>query len=428
MAADDEEAKGGAGARQRPAVTIDLTAQSVRAGPAGAAPEPPKAEAAKEPPASGRRSGDAGRFSGAARAMSGDEDWRRAASAGIVGGLVALAVILLLQAVGLLPAPGRSAANQAIDQAKAAGDAITALDRRLTAVEAMTEGIPAMRSEAKALADKVASLDAIRNMTASRGDLDAVAANLAAVAKKIDGAAPAATRGDLAALAERVNRVEVAAAAGGGDAGAANAAVSSLTGQLADAEGQVRALTDRVAAAEAKMGSLGAPSGGAAATRTLAVATLRRAAEGDAPFAADVDMVASLGLAGDDIAALRPMADKGVASRAAIAGEFPAVGEAILAAAATTDPNAGFLRRLLDSLVTIRPTGPIAGRDPAAIVSRMRDDTAKGDLAAALSEREALPEAGKAASAEWAAKAADRVALDALIEKIARAFDPPKAG
>src|SRR5664279_3493601 len=130
MAADDEEAKGGAGARQRPAVTIDLTAQSVRAGGAGAAPEPPKAEPPKEPPSSGRRGANAGQFGSAARAISGDEGWRRGASAGIVGGLVALAVIILLQAVGLLPAPGRSAANQAIDQAKAAGDAITALDRR----------------------------------------------------------------------------------------------------------------------------------------------------------------------------------------------------------------------------------------------------------------------------------------------------------
>ena len=428
MAADDEEARGGAGARQRPAVTIDLTAQSVRAGGPSAAPEPPKAEPPKEAPASGRRGIDAGQFSSAARAISGDEAWRRAASAGIVGGLVALAVILLLQAVGLLPAPGRSAANQAIDQAKAAGDAITALDRRLTAVEAMTEGIQAMRTDAQALADKVASLDALRPMTASRGDLDTVAANLAALAKKIDGAAPAATREDLAGLAERVNRIEVTAAAGGGDASASSAAISSLTGQLAGAEAQVRALTDRVAAAETKVGGMGVSSGGPAATRALAVATLRRAAEGDAPFAADVDMVASLGLAGDDIAALRPMADKGVASRSAIAAEFPAVGEAILAAAATTDPNAGFLRRLLDSLVTIRPTGPIPGSDPAAIVSRMRDDTAKGDLAAALAERAALPEAGKSASAEWAAKAADRVALDALIEKIARTFDPPKAG
>ena len=58
----------------------------------------------------------------------------------------------------------------------------------------------------------------------------------------------------------------------------------------------------------------------------------------------------------------------------------------------------------------------------------MNDDVAKGDLAAALAEREALPQAGKDASAEWAAKAADRVGLDGLIERIARALDPPKAG
>jgi hypothetical protein len=58
----------------------------------------------------------------------------------------------------------------------------------------------------------------------------------------------------------------------------------------------------------------------------------------------------------------------------------------------------------------------------------MADWVAKGDLGAALAERDALPQAGKDASAEWAAKAADRVALDALVERIARALDTPKAG
>ena len=165
--------------------------------------------------------------------------------------------------------------------------------------------------------------------------------------------------------------------------------------------------------------------------RAIAVAALRRAADGDQPFGSDVDLVSALGIAGDDVAILRPIAVKGVPARAALSAEFLEVADGILSATLASDPNAGFWQRIIDSLgslVTIRPTGPVAGDDPAAIVSRMTDAMAKGDLAAALAERDALPQTGKEASSEWAAKAVDRVALDALVERIARAFDAPKAG
>jgi hypothetical protein len=431
MAADEDEPKGGA--RQRPPVTIDLAAEEVRAkagdpvkdersaeprtGRRPDAPTPPPPPSSPPPPLppTGRT----------VRGLTGDEPWRQSALAGLAGAIIALIVVFLLQTVGLWPAPGRSAANQALEQSRATADTAMALDRRLAAVESMTETLPAIRADLKTISDKVASLDAIRNMTASRGDLDALSANVAALGKRIDALPPAATRDDLAGLTERVARLEVGAAAG---TGAAPEAVSALATQLSDSEAQLKALSDRVAAAEAKVAAPAVVSGGEAATRGLAVAALRRGAQGGMPFADDVDMVAALGLAGDDIAALRPYAAKGVSDAASLATEFPAVADAILAATAASDPNAGIFQRILNSLVTIRPAGPVAGTDPPAIVSRMKDDVAKGDLVAALAERDGLPIAGKDASAAWAAKAADRVALDALVDKVARTLDPPKAG
>ena len=438
---DDKAAERRTGPRQRPPVTIDLTAEEIRAKTASAA----KAESAKDntaevPPASGgRRESDnpgagAQMFRGAAaRALAPDDGWRRSTLAGVAGGLMALIVVILLQAIGILPAPGRSAANQAIEQAKTASDASVGLDRRLTAVEAMTESIPATRTEIRSLSDRSAALEGGRATLAARSDVEAVAANVAALGQKIDSAVPTASRADLVALTERIARVEVAAAAGGGaGAGASTEAIASLTSQLADAEAQVRSLTDRIAAAEAKVGSVGVPvAGGESALRAIAVAALRRAADGDQPFGSDVDLVSALGIAGDDVATLRPIAARGVPARAALSAEFPEVADAILSVTSASDPNAGFWQRVIDSLgslVTIRPTGPVAGGDPAAIVSRMTDAVAQRDLAAALGERETLPQAGKDASAEWAAKAADRVALDALVERIARVFDAPKAG
>jgi hypothetical protein len=417
MAADEDEPKGGQ--RQKPTVTIDLAVE-------------PKPERPDEPPRSGRRpdppppppppppSGG-----GAKGAAGGEEAWRQSGLAGLAGAVIALVVVFLLQTVGLWPAPGRSTAEKAMEQSQATAETVTGLDRRITAVETMTEALPAIRAELKTIGDKVASLDAIRNMTASRGDLDALSGSVAALGKRLDALPKPVTQDDLAGVTERIARLEVSAAAG---TGAPSEAVNSLATQLSDSEAQVKALSDRLTAAEAKRAAPVVAGGGEAATRGLAVAALRRGAQGSMPFADDVDMVAALGIAGDDIGTLRPYAAKGVADAGALAAEFPAVADAILAATEANDPNTGILQRIFNSLVTIRPAGPVAGGDPAAIVSRMKDDVAKGDLAGALAERDGLPVAGKDASAAWAAKAADRVALDQLVEKIARTLDPPKAG
>jgi hypothetical protein len=441
---DDKAADRRTSSRQRPPVTIDLAAEEIRAKAASAEPvarpEPAKSRDPAEPPgpSGGRRESDklgvgAQTFRrAAARALAPDDGSRRSALAGIAGGLAALIVVILLQAIGILPAPGRSAANQAIEQAKTAADASAALDRRLTAVEAMTESIPGIRTEIRDLTDRTAALEGGRAKLATHGEVETVATSIAALGEKIASVPPTATRDDIAALTERIARVEVTAAAGGGGAGASTEAIASLTSQIANAEAQVRSLTDRIAAAEAKVGAGGVPVAGAeGALRAVAIAALRRAAEGDKPFANDVDLVSALGVAGDEVTTLRPIAEKGVPARAALAAEFPKVADAILSATSASDLNAGFWQRVKDSLgslVTIRPTEPIAGDDPAAIVSRMADAVKKGDFAAGLAERETLPPAGREASAEWAAKAADRVGLDALVERIARAFDAPKAG
>jgi hypothetical protein len=72
--------------------------------------------------------------------------------------------------------------------------------------------------------------------------------------------------------------------------------------------------------------------------------------------------------------------------------------------------------------VKIRPTGPISGSDPVAVVSRMQAAVEEGDFAAALTERQALPPAGQAASEEWAGQVSDRLAIDRLVDDIAGAL------
>jgi hypothetical protein len=456
MAADEDEATGPAGGndsrasdkaaeqrraaqRQRPSVTIDLSAEEIKEKPAGVPKAEPRRESGQRTEqAFERRSGDTStaapraRMSAAARALAPDDAWRRGMFAGVAGGLAALIFVVLLQALGILPAPGRSVAYQAAEQARTASETSAALDGRVAAIETMTEGLPAMRTDLKALGDRVAALEAGQRALAPRSAVDEVAAGVAELRSAAQSAQPSATREDIAALTERIARLEVAAAAGvSGDAVASSEAFTSLTGQLTAADAQLRALADRVAAAEAKVAASSAVTGGGPALRAVAIAALRRAAEGGEPFAADVDLVAALGIAGAEVSTLRPIAEKGVPTSGEIAAEFPAVADAVIKAATSGDPNAGFWQRVangLGSLVTIRPTGPVAGSDPPAILSRMADAVQRGDLAAALAEREGLPQAGKDASAEWAAKAEARAGLDALVARIARAADTPTAG
>jgi hypothetical protein len=439
-----EAASGGAERRlrQRPPVTIDLTAAAVPTTPAPTTTpvpqaEAPKAEASKAdadnaPKGETRADGEGARRPsggappGAGGAIAGRDGWRNAGLAGVAGGIVALILVLLLQAAGVLPAPGRNAANDAIAQAKSAADAVAALDKRVAALEAATNGVG---GDLKSATDRIAALEAAKSAYATHDDVQTVAGEVGALDKKIAALPQIATAGDLTALSDRVGKLEVSVAAGGG-ASANSDAIAALTSQLADAESKVRALSERIDAADAEVAALGTPSGDGTAGRAIAAAALRRAAADGTPFAADLDLIASYGIDAGDVATLKPLAASGVKTAAALAAEFPAVGDAILAATTANDPNRSFFQRLLDSLVSVQPAGPVAGGDPAAIVSRMRGDAAKGDLAAALSEREGLSDAGKQASAAWAAEANNRVTVDTLTARIADALTgkPATAG
>lgn len=467
---DDKSAaaqRGNRARRQRPPVTIDLTAERIsdKSQPAGeeapqdapapgaesgagqdaAAEAPPSEETAAKP---GEAAADAAAADSAATAaaaagdgsepatgeppratrppgasiIGSDDGWTRPALAGVAGGIVALILLVVLQASGLVPSPGRSAALRAADQAKAASEQVAALDRRLSAVEMMTQNLPG-KSGIDSLGGKVAQLQKELGAVATQGDLTTLEGRLAALAKKVDALPEGASQDQVAALAKRVAQLESGGA--GGNAGAGAPQVSNLSDAVDQAQAALKALDGRVAALEDKVAS--AAANRADAARAVAVVALRRAADEGAPFATDLDLAAALGLPKADVAALRPYADKGVPTKAALADEFPGVGDAIVRATSQANPNAGIVQRLvagIGSLVTVRPTAPVAGNDPAAIVSRMQAAVRAGDLQTALNERDGLPDAGKAASADWAAAAKDRVAVDALIAKVAQSVKP----
>lgn len=359
-----------------------------------------------------------------------DDGGRKAVIAGVAGGVAALVLVIVLQGLSLLPVPGRAQALRAADQVETVSQSVSALERRLTALEAMADGLPAARADARAASERLSALEASARSFVRADDVEALSADIAALRTQVSEVPAGVPAEELAQLGERISRLEVAIASGAaGSSADAEAAIESLTGQIGSTSAAMQALRDRLEAAEAKLAELEetrADAGNDAAMRAVAVTALRRGAAGAVPFVTELDMAASLGIAGDAVAALRSYAERGVRSQAALAGEFPQVADAILAAVSAPPSDAGIMDRVvagLGSLVSVRPAGPIPGSDPQAVVSRMVAAAKAQDLKTVLAERAALPENAQAASAAWAREAEDRIAVDDLVEQIARSAD-----
>jgi hypothetical protein len=220
-------------------------------------------------------------------------------------------------------------------------------------------------------------------------------------------------------LMSRIEKVE--AAVNSAAAGSPPAGLADLEARVAGLESSSAATAQRLAAIQARPTTATETE---KAARALAIGSLRQAAAEGAPFAGNLAMLQALGLDETDIAALRPLAEKGAPPKSELASTFAEVADRVLAASAAVDPNAGFFDRLAGfarGLVTVRPTTPIPGDTPDAIVSRMQGAIDRGDLAKALSERNALPANAKSVSAAWAQGATDRIAIDRLVEKLSRA-------
>jgi hypothetical protein len=350
-------------------------------------------------------------------------NWVGHFAAGLVGGL-----IVLLAGYGFLAGGfGRDTAGEAAVASRfdTVQQALQAVSTRVSTLE--TRPAPADTGpRIDALDNKLSALETAQNGATER--LDKVESAIAALPPPAPPVPQslAATSKFLDELIQRVDALESTASSADvpvilGDR------ITKLETATAVLSGRLDAVADQMQALAARPESA---TDSEKAARAVAIGTLRQAAGRGGSFTADLAMVAALVDDSADLNELRPLAATGAPSTATLAAEFPNIANAILAASGPGE-NAGIFERLIArarGLVSIRPVGPIAGDSPAAVVSRMQAAVDKGDLAAALAERLALPAAEQAASASWAGAAADRVAIDQLVEKLVIALGaPPKA-
>ncbi len=181
-------------------------------------------------------------------------------------------------------------------------------------------------------------------------------------------------------------------------------AAERLAAMQADAEAQIaaaqQATSEQLAQAETTMRT---------AETSAAIVALEKALDEGAPYA---EPLAVLGETAEVPEALASGAEIGVQSMEALAASYPAAARAaldasVLAVSAEDDP-AGRLAAFIRQQTGARSLAPKEGNDPDAVLSRAEAALRSGDLAGALSEIDTLPEAGRAALAEWAEAARAR--------------------
>ena len=189
---------------------------------------------------------------------------------------------------------------------------------------------------------------------------------------------------------------------------------ASTDAKLAGAETTIATLTDRIAAAEAR---LGRESLWLHAAARITIAALKDAARDNAPFADQLAAVVEVGGASPASEALRPLAEKGVPTAADLAARFRRLDDALQRQLATpkTDDMVSRLLRRGREIVRVSRRGPITGSDPQAVMSRIRDALERADLATALGEWRKLPEPARAISSDWSKSVEARIRTDRLV-------------
>ncbi|MBX3494707.1 MAG: hypothetical protein KF769_00570 [Parvibaculum sp.] len=384
---------------------------------AGKGPEPeylkPEAEARQrnEKPRKEPRT-----LEGTAEEVSGDAPGKPAASAG--GG------------IALAAAAGFGAAAVALALAWFAGFGMpapdTGADDRLAELAARLEAVESGSGEsARGLDERAQSLAARldvaeEKIAAAEGAApDAQIARLAEEQQALKDALND-TRGSVRETRDRIDALAASLPPSGiaDHVSGLDTLVKALDARLATLAPQIEAMEGRVAALEEKKDD---PDAAARAALGLALANLARAAETAGPFKTELDTVASFLPGQAALDALSGVAADGVATRAALKARFPSVVENIFDAERRAGADGLWSRFVANakSLVTIRRTGEISGDTTEAIVARMEERLATGDLAGAAAEGETLQGPAREAAAGWLADARARLETDMLLRDLA---------
>jgi len=335
---------------------------------AEAAPVPTSTETETKPdPTFGRQDEAAAETQPEPRVRASSPATSTLIAAGIFGGLVALALAGSMQYAGYLPAATRSP------------DASADIQSLRQEIEALRQATASPPAAAAADPQLVSRIDALESLLAQRPDDTALQERLASVEQQLQSA-QAETR----------------------------ETVSANTARLGELQG-------RLDQAEAKLNEPGAEE---AAARAIAAAALKAAIDRGGTFTAELDTFSAVAPDSQVAGQLRPYAAEGVPTRVQLVERFASARDAILDAVSGPEENQNIASRLMSSafsVVKVRRTGDAEGDSPEAVVARMENALKTGDLVAAASEWNALPQPARDASANFKQALDARIAVDGLV-------------
>jgi hypothetical protein len=279
-------------------------------------------------------------------------------------------------------------------------------------VQAQAAEIAALREQIAALpakpgpdADLMARVAALESAAAP--DLSGIEGRIAALESKVDGFASGAAGGaspDLAAELQALKDQVARLGSGGTVPADVTAAAEAAEARLKEAEARAVAMAEEAEAAAV------------ASRRAAAVDRVAAALDSGAPFQG-----ALRDLGADVPPVLMQHAATGLPTVAELADSFPGAARNALEAAlranmgeSWTDRVSNFLR----SQTGLRSLSPREGNDPDAVLSRAEAALEAGDVATAMTELQAMPEAGKPALADWLAEAQVRVEAEAAFASL----------
>ncbi|MER8807392.1 phage tail protein [Mesorhizobium australicum] len=331
-------------------------------------------------------------------------------AAGIIGGVIALVGAGGLQFAGVLGAP-RAAPGASLD--------------------GVNGEIASLKSEIADMREAGGSGGASAKVDGLSSALDQVKSDVAALKSAVEQGGAGDNAG-LAALGDKVKQIETTVAALGTAGSAAPVDLGPLNEKLAGLDALVKSTGESAKAQEGRLsaleqsvsqlsGKVDAQASQPKIALAIAASALKAALDRGAPFSAELDTLAAISPDAPELATLRPYAEKGVPTRTEIASKMDAAANAMVAAATPVDQNAGFLQNLMssaESLVKVRPIGAVEGAGAPEIVARMEVAITEGDYAKALSEYDTLPEAAKAAGADFAGKLKARIEVETQVDAL----------
>lgn len=360
-------------------------------------------------------------------------------AAGLLGGLVG--VLALAFAWNKLPirtaaAPDVSALEQRLGKLEAApppapaGDTeeLGQLDARLRTLETRkVEAAPDLSGLIARVTRLEQSLDALAKAGKDGGsDVDAAAtdAKLGAIEQRLQAKIDAVLSQQESTMSDRLDSVQTAVATLAAKLGAL--AEARLSGDASGSSPDLAALDQRIAKLEAALpdlsktigqGTASANSGAAA----IAFANLREAVGAGRPYTVELAALHTLAPGIGDLGALPARAETGIPTVAELARAFQTVAEASVPTPATPTDESFFDSVIASakSAVKIRridaeETGDTAG----AVLARAATHLKQGDVAAAVKEVDALPAPARDAFAGWLEDAHARISADATLSTL----------